>query len=384
MNRILRKLAMAPALLGLLGIIACSKQVTIAVPVPLTGDQAGQGEDVLHGAQLAVDQWNAKGGVLNTKIKLVSADDKGDADTAASLAKDWGNEKVAAVIGHYNSSSTLAALEVYYAKRTLMITPSSTNADVTKNGYPTIFRVCGRDDQQAKVAADYVMAAFPGAKVAVLNDKSPYGQELADAFLIDYKGASGKESVYYTGFDRSTSDFAPVVAKLKEAQPTVVYFGGLFLQGAALVKEMRAEGLTAAFMSGDGCYDPDFIRRAGAASEGALCTFYPDVESLTEARSAVAAYKQAFGKAPGPYSMLAYVATDLALQAMQKAGTTDSLKVSSVLHSNEFQTIMGNFKFDTKGDPAKAPWVIWKVDGGKFVVAPKPVPAPVPAQPVVK
>ncbi len=381
MNAILRSLAMTAAVLGLAGAVACSTKVTIAVPVPMTGDQAAQGQDVLHGAQLAVDQWNARGGVLGTKIKLVSADDKGDADTAASLAKDWGNEKVSAVIGHYNSSSTLAALEVYYAKRTLMISPSSTNADVTKNGYPTIFRVCGRDDQQAKVAANYVMAAFPDAKVAVLNDKSPYGQELADAFLIDYKALSNKDSVYYEGFDRSTSDFAPIVKKLKAAEPTFVYFGGLFVQGAGLLKEMRAQGVTAPFMSGDGCYDPDFIKQAGAAADGALCTFYPDVESLPEARSAVTAYKQAFGEAPGPYSMLAYVATDLALQAMQKAGTTDSLKVASVLHSGEFQTIMGSFKFDAKGDPATAPWVVWKAEGGKFVVAPKPVPAPaVPAE----
>ncbi len=384
MITILRKLAMVPALASLVGIMACSRQVTIAVPVPLTGDQAAQGEDVLHGAQLAVDQWNAKGGVLGNKIKLVSADDQGDADTAASLAKDWGNEKVAAVIGHYNSSSTLAALEVYYAKRTLMITPSSTNADVTKNGYPTIFRVCGRDDQQAKVAVGYVMAAFPNAKVAVLNDKSPYGQELADAFLIDYKGASGKESVYYAGFDRSTSDFAPIVAKLKEAQPTFVYFGGLFLQGVGLVKEMRAQGVTAVFMSGDGCYDPDFIQRAGAAAEGTLCTFYPNAESLPEAHSAVSAYKQAFGKAPGPYSMLAYVATDLALQAMRKTGTTDSLQVASALHSGEFQTIMGSFQFDAKGDPAKAPWVVWEAKGGKFQVAPKPATAPVSAPAAAK
>ena len=380
MRKTIARLSAALPLAGLLLLGACSRQVTIAVPVPLTGDQAEQGKDVLNGAQLAVDEWNARGGVLGRKIALESADDKGEEERAAALAKEWGNRKVAAVIGHYNSSSTLAAMEVYYEKRTLMITPSSTNADVTERGYPTIFRVCGRDDQQAQVAAAYVAKYFPDAKVALLHDKSPYGQELANQFLRDYQTLTKKESVYYGGFDRSTAEFAPIVAKLKEAAPTVVYFGGLFPQGSGLAKALREGGVNATFMSGDGCFDAAFLKGAGAAGEGALCTFFPDIEGLASAKAEVAAYRAKFGVAPGPYSLFAYVAADLALQGIAKAGTADAVPVARALHSGEFQTPLGTFGFNEKGDPVHTSYVVWKVQGGKFVPVDMNAPAPAPAQ----
>jgi branched-chain amino acid transport system substrate-binding protein len=304
----------------------------------------------------------------------VSADDKGDPDQALLVARQFTN-KVDAVIGHYNSNCTLAAEPLYDKKKMLMITPSSTNPDVTDRGYLTVFRVCGRDDQQGKSAAKYVADNFPGAKVAVINDKSSYGQDLANEFLKNYEFLTKKQSVYYGTIERTGVDIPSTVRKLKETQPTVVYFGGLWPQGASLVKQMRQAGLMATFVSGDGCYDPEFIKQAGDAAEGCLVTFIPDQKTLPTAQAVVKEYEKKYGDL-GPYSLYAYTAVTVALQGIKAAGTTNGVDVAHTLHKIEVDTPFGKMKFDAKGDPQQSPYVMWKVEAGKFVEVPMTPPAP--------
>ncbi len=379
----MRRLAVVAVALGvaLLGLGCSSGNIRVMVAGPMTGEQAKSGTDMKNGVQMAVDDWNAKGGVLGKKIVVTVGDDKGDADTALALAKQWsGNADL--VVGHYNSSCTLAAEEVYGKDHVLMITPSSTNPDVTDRGYLTIFRVCGRDDQQGRSAAQYVSVAFPGAKVAVLHDKSSYGQDLANEFLKNYEFTTKTQAALYTSIERAHVEFGDVVAKVKAAAPTVVYFGGLWPQGAELLKELRQAGVTATFVSGDGCFDPEFIKKAGADSaEGALMTFIPDQEKLASAKSVVDAYKAKYG-AVGPYSLYAYAATTAGLQGIAKTGNTDAREVARTLHKSEVETPLGQLKFDEKGDPQQSPYVMWKVQGGKFIEMPaQPTPAPAPAAP---
>ncbi len=354
---------------------SCSKRnIKLGLAAPLSGEQKRGGEDVLHGAQLAVDAWNAKGGVLGKPIVLVSADDKGDPDQALLVARQFTN-KVDAVIGHYNSNCTLAAEPLYDKEKMLMITPSSTNPDVTDRGYLTVFRVCGRDDQQGKSAAKYVADNFPDAKVAVINDKSSYGQDLANEFLKNYEFLTKKQSVYYGTIERTGVDIPSTVRKLKETQPTVVYFGGLWPQGASLVKQMRQAGLMATFVSGDGCYDPEFVSQAGDAAEGCLVTFIPDQKTLPTAQAVVKEYEKKYGDL-GPYSLYAYTAVTVALQGIKAAGTTNGVDVAHTLHKIEVDTPFGKMKFDAKGDPQQSPYVMWKVEAGKFVEVPMTPPAP--------
>jgi branched-chain amino acid transport system substrate-binding protein len=374
MNRSLVVLGIALLSLGL----ACSKRtVNVMVAAPLSGEQEKGGNDVLHGVQLAADEWNAKGGVLGKRIVLEAGDDKGDPETAAALAKKWAG-KADVVIGHYNSSCSLAAGEIYGKEHVLMITPSSTNPDVTDRGYLTIFRVCGRDDQQGKSAAQYVAAAFPGAKVAVLHDKSSYGQELANEFLKNFEFATKSQAAYYGSIERSHADFADVIAKIKAVEPTVVYFGGLWPQGAEILKEMRQAGMTSTFVSGDGCYDPQFIQRAGGDAEGTLVTFIPDQQKIPQAKPVIKEYRAKYGEI-GPYSLYAYTAAVAAFQAMAKAQSTGCIETAKALHAMEVQTPFGPMKFDDKGDPQQSPYVMWKVEGGKFVELPPASAAPAPA-----
>ncbi|MGC8762940.1 MAG: branched-chain amino acid ABC transporter substrate-binding protein [Acidobacteriota bacterium] len=365
----------------LLALLGCAdKQVVLGVAAPLSGEQAKSGQDVVNGVQLAVDEWNAKGGIKGKKVVVLTGDDKGDPDQALVVARLF-TKKAKAVVGHYNSPCTLAAIELYSKDKVPMVTPSSTNPDVTDRGYLTVFRVCGRDDQQGRSAAKYVVDHFPGAKVAVIHDKSSYGQDLANEFLKNFEFLTKTQSAFYGSIERTGVDIPAVVEKVKESGATVVYFGGLWPQGADLVKEMRQKGLTATFVSGDGCYDPQFLSAAGAAGEGTLVTFIPDQEKLPTAKAAVAAYKARYGNL-GPYSLYAYTAAVVALTAMEKAGTTDGVEVARTLHKIEVETPFGRLKFDEKGDPQQSPYVMWKVEGGKYVEVPMDAPpAPAPAGP---
>ena len=354
--------------------VSCSKRnIKLGLAAPLSGEQKRAGEDVLHGAQLAVDDWNAKGGVLGKPIVLVPADDKGDPDQALLVARQFIN-KVDAVIGHYNSNCTLAAEPLYDKAKMLMITPSSTNPDVTDRGYLTVFRVCGRDDQQGKSAAKYVADNFPDAKVAVINDKSSYGQDLANEFLKNYEFLTKHQSVYYGTIERTGVDIPSTVDKLKKVDPNIVYFGGLWPQGASLVKQMRQAGITATFVSGDGCYDPEFVKQAGPDAEGCLVTFIPDQTTLPTAQKVVEEYQKKYGDL-GPYSLYAYTAVTVALQGIKAAGTTNGVDVAHTLHKIEVETPFGKMKFDDKGDPQQSPYVMWKVENGKFVEVPMAPPA---------
>ena len=173
---------------ALVFLFACVKKgedmIKIGVAGPMTGDQAKMGTDFKNGVALAIDEWNAKGGVLGKKIRVLIEDDQHDPKQAVSIANKLVNEGVAGVIGHFNSSCSIPASDVYNRAGIPMITPASTNPQLTERGYRGVFRVCGRDDQQGRVAAQFAITQLKVKKVAVIHDKTTYGQGLADEFKI--------------------------------------------------------------------------------------------------------------------------------------------------------------------------------------------------------
>jgi branched-chain amino acid transport system substrate-binding protein len=337
----------------------------------MTGEQAKQGKDMLEGAQLAVEEWNARGGVLGKKVELLIGDDAQDPKQANAVANKMFTQGVIVIAGHYNSSCTIPASEVYNQRKMVCLTPASTNPQVTDRKYPTIFRVCGRDDQQGQAAARWVAKHMPEARVAVLDDKTTYGQGLAREFEKSYKGLTGKEPVFAGVIVKEDQDHTPVLTNMRGTSPDLVYFGGLYPQGGLIVKQMRQLGIKASFMSGDGTYDPEFIRIAGPENaEGSYLTFIPDQEKLPTAKKVVDAYKKRFGEV-GPYSLYSYEAINIALQGMVKAGTTtDGEKVAQAIHDMTFDTVFGPMQFDAKGDVLVSPYVMWQVQGGRLVQLP--------------
>jgi branched-chain amino acid transport system substrate-binding protein len=343
---------------------------TIAVGVvgPMTGDQAKQGKDMENGVRLAVDRWNTeKGGLLGKKLELLVEDDAQDPKQANNIAWKLSNAGVAGVIGHFNSSCTIPASDVYAKKGILMVTPASTNPQVTDRRLPTVFRVCGRDDQQGLVGAKYVAEKMAESKVAIIHDKTTYGQGLAEEFRKNYESLSGKKAVFFSGIVREDQDFTAVLTDLKSYSPDLIYFGGLYTQAALLVKQAKQLGITARWFSGDGTYDPEYIRIAGKENaEGTLLTFFPDQTTIPYARAILEEYQKRFGEV-GPYSVYSYISAQVIFEGIEKAGTTEGPKVADAIRAMKFDTAFGPMQFDDKGDPLESPYVVWDTRDGKFV-----------------
>lgn len=347
---------------------ACSKNndniIKIGVAGPMTGDQAKMGTDFKNGVTLAAQEWNAQGGVLGKKIVLMIEDDQHEPKQAVSIANKLVNAGVVGVIGHFNSNCSIPASDVYNRAGIPMISPGSTNPRLTDKGYKGVFRVCGRDDQQGKVGADFVINKLKLKRIAVIHDKTTYGQGLADEFK---KFITGKiDVVYYGGIIQGDKDFKTVLTSIKQKNPELVYFGGIYTEAGLLVRQARELGMNMPFMSGDGTIDPKFIEISGAkAAEGTYLTFSPDTRKIPSAKTFLQNYEKKFGEI-GPYSVYAYDAANILLSAIKAANTTESKAVTDKLHEMEFSGALGKIKFDAKGDVTSAPYVVWITKNGKF------------------
>ncbi|HBR22443.1 MAG TPA: branched chain amino acid ABC transporter substrate-binding protein, partial [Nitrospiraceae bacterium] len=248
----------------------CQKKedvIKIGIAGPMTGDQAKMGTDFKNGVTLAVEEWNAKGGVLGKKIEIMVEDDQHEPKQAVSIANKIVNAGAVGIIGHFNSSCSIPASDVYNRAGIPMISPGSTNPQLTEKRYKGVFRVCGRDDQQGKVGAEFVINELKLKKIAIIHDKTTYGQGLADEFK---KFITGKvEVVYYSGIIQGDKDFKTVLTAMKDKKPELIYFGGIYPEAGLIVRQAKELGINVPLMSGDGTIDPKFIEIAGVkAAEG--------------------------------------------------------------------------------------------------------------------
>ena len=362
-------------ILSMLILNSCAKKedtIKIGVAGPMTGDQSKMGMDVKNGAELAIKEWNQRGGALGKKIELLVEDDQHDPKQAVAVANKLVNAGIAGVIGHFNSSASIPASSVYNKAKIPMITPASTNPQFTEQGFTNVFRVCGRDDQQGLVAATFVADILKLKKVAVIHDKTTYGQGLADEFV---KALGNKvEVIYYSGITQGDKDFRAVLTALKGKKPQLLYFGGIYPEGGLLIKQARELGLNIHFMSGDGVIDAKFVEIAGPASEGSYLTFSPDPAHLPSAKDFLTSYRSNYGE-PGPYSIYSYDAANVMLNAITTAQTIEGEKISTVIHAMKHSGELGELQWDKKGDVLKSPYIVWTTRDGKFEEHWKPVEA---------
>lgn len=357
--------AVVAAFLALL--TGCTTQdvnvIKIGAAGPMTGSQSKMGIDLKNAVELAVAEWNEKGGVLGKKVSVVVGDDQADPKQAISVANKFVNQKVTAVVGHWNSSCSIPASEFYNKANMVMVTPATTNPKLTLQGFPRVFRVCGTDDQQGKVAAEFVLKKLKARRVAVIHDKTAYGQGLADFF----KNAlgSGVQVVYYGGIIQGDPDYKAVLTSIKEARPELYFFGGIYPEAGRLVRQAKELGLVAPMITGDGVYDPTFINIAGKAAEGTYVTFGKDPSGLPTAKAFLEKYRAKYGE-PGPYSIYAYDAANIILTAMAQTGSTDGVQMAGYIAKSSFKGAFGDIAFDKNGDVTKAPYVVWQVKDGAF------------------
>ena len=340
---------------------AAHADIKLGVAGPITGANAAFGAQLQRGVEQAVEDLNAKGGVMGQKISGEVGDDASDPKQGVSAANRFVGDGVKWVVGHFNSGVSIPASDVYQENGMLQITPASTNPKFTERNMWNTFRTCGRDDQQGQVAGDYIAAHFKDAKIAVLNDNTAYGKGLADATKAAMNKAGVKE-VLYEGVNTGEKDYSAVVSKVKASGAELVYWGGLHPEGGLIRRQMTDQGIKATMMSGDGITDNEFAAIAGPGAEGTLMTFGPEAKNRPENAEIVKEFT-AKNFDPQAYTLYSYAAVQVMAQAADAAKSVDPKKMEEYMHAGHaFHTVLGDISFDKKGDLTKAGYVMytWK------------------------
>ncbi|MGB6350284.1 MAG: branched-chain amino acid ABC transporter substrate-binding protein [Pseudolabrys sp.] len=338
-------------------------QVKLAVGGPITGPSAATGAQMKNGVDQAAADINAAGGILGQKVVVSYGDDVSDPKQGVSVANKFSADGVKFVIGHYNSGVTIPSSEVYQENGILQITPASTNPTVTERKMWNIFRVCGRYDQQAQVAGEYIEKHFKGKKIAIVHDKTTYGKGLADE-TRKTMGKAGMKDVLYEGVNTGEKDYSALVSKIKQSGAELIYWGGLYTEGGLIVRQMRDQGVKAPLMGGDGITSDEFASIGGPGVEGTLMTYGPDPRNKPDAKKVVEEFR-AKKFEPEAYTLYSYAGAQVIKQAAEAAKSLDPKKVAEKMHSGmQFKTVLGDIAFDKKGDITKLDYVmyIWKKD----------------------
>jgi branched-chain amino acid transport system substrate-binding protein len=339
---------------------ALAEDMTIAVAGPMTGGESAFGRQMKNGADMAIADINAAGGVLGKKLALDVEDDACDPKQARSVAEKIGSAKIPFVAGHYCSSSSIPASEAYAESNVLQITPASTNPAFTERKLWNVARVCGRDDQQGLVAGNYIARHFKGKNIAILDDKTTYGKGLADETKKALNKAGVKEKLYES-YTKGDKDFNAIVSRLKAQNIDLVYVGGYHQEAGLIVRQMRDQGLKTILMAGDALVDKEYASITGPAGEGTLFTFPPDPRKKPTAAAIVEKFK-AKNIDPEGYTLYTYAAIQVWSQAAAKAGTTDPKKVMDTIKAGTWDTVTGKIQYDAKGDIKQVDYVVYKWD----------------------
>ena len=343
-------------------ITAANAEIKIGVAGPLTGNAQGAGEQLQAGAQRAVADINADGGLLGQQLALISVDDACDPKQAEAAARQLVSQGVAFVVGHYCSGTSIAASPIYEAAGIVMISPASTNPKVTEGGHKNVFRVCGRDDKQGVIAGDYLADTYATSKIAIIHDGSAYGLGLVEVTKKQLN-QRGVTEVMYEGYMPDQKDYLSLVEKLTAAKADVLYVGGYVSDIALIIRQAKAKLPALKLVAGDSLASEDFLITAGEAGEGAYFTFGPDIRLRPEAATIVAAFRDEVGYEPLGYTLYSYGTVQAWAQAVQQAGSLESVGVIGALHKGKFDTVLGNIGFDEKGDVTGISTFVWYVTG---------------------
>ncbi|SRR5579885_1552042 len=342
--------------------------ILVGVAGPMSGPFAFVGEQLKRGAQQAADDINGKGGVLGRKLKLAVSDDGCDAQQATTVANQFVQQKATLVVGHFCSIASIPASSVYAPASILQITPASSDPKLTDEaaakGWTNVFNIAGRADAQGGVAGDYLAAKYKGKKVAVLDDKSPYGKSLAD----EARKAMGKKGLKEAVGDQVSQgdkDFSSLIGKLKQAGVAAVYYGGYQAEAALLVRQAQEQGLKAQFIGADALVTDEFWKASGPAGEGVLMTFRTDPRDLPAAKDVVEEFKTQ-NYDPAGYTLFAYAAVQIFADAAAQAKSVKLAELSKALHSHKYATVVGAVAFDKKGDVINPDYALYVWHNGKY------------------
>ncbi|MHB8533880.1 MAG: branched-chain amino acid ABC transporter substrate-binding protein [Sulfuricaulis sp.] len=365
-----------------LGLTACGKKDGVATDAsgemivrigsvsPLTGPQAHLGKDNYNGALMAIDEVNAEGVTLGgRKVKFVleSEDDQADPRTATIVAQKLVDEHVAGVIGHLNSGTTIPASKIYSDAGIPQISPSATAIAYTAQGYKTAFRVMTNDRQQGRVLGEFAVKQMNAKHVAIIDDRTAYGQGLADEVAQAVQAAGGTVVAREYTTDRST-DFLAILTSIKGRKPDLVFYGGMDAQGAPMVRQMHSLGMQTAFLGGDGMQTAEFLKLAGADAEGVTASSPGlPLDSMPGGRAFREKFTAQYGTIQN-YAPYAYDAVMTLVAAMKSADSADPARYLPALARVQRDGVTGHISFDEHGDIQRGAITLYRVKNGKWEV----------------
>jgi branched-chain amino acid transport system substrate-binding protein len=334
--------------------------ILIGAAGPITGGNAALGAQMVIGAEQAVADINARGGVLGQKVKLELGDDACDPKQAVSIANRYASEGAVFVAGHLCSSSSIPASKVYAEEGVLEITPASTNPRYTDEGSWNTFRTCSRDDQQGKLAGDTLAKEFKDKKVVILHDNSTYGKGVADETKKNMN-AHGLQEVLYTAYVPGERDYSALISRLKQVGAEVAYIGGYHPEIGLIARQAKEQGLKLQIVGADALDTSEYWQVSGDAGEGTLFTYGSDPSIRPTAAAVVKEFTDK-GIKPEGFSLYTYAAIQVWAEAVKKANTTDARKVAETLKADgPWDTLLGPISYDKKGDVTTVDyvWYIW-------------------------
>lgn len=347
--------------------------IKVATQTPLSGEQAAIGEHIKLGAQLAIEEAAKNFRGLGFDLVLVPYDDQAKPEVGVANARNIvADPDILLIVGHFNSGVALPASEVYKDSMLAMISPANTATEITDRGYANVNRVCGRDDIQGPVGARFAARDLKLKTVYIVHDKTLYGQGIADMF----RNEATKLGMKILGYDgtEERANFAPMIIPMKAKNPDLVYFGGIYHQGALLLKQMREKGVTALYMGPDGLDSSEMVKIAASRVIG---TYYTTVAGPMDAYPESAAfakkYKERFGKTVESFGMYGYDAAMVGLKAMEQViranrgkKPTRAQVTTAVRKLQGFKGVTGTIAFDEKGDPVKAKYFVLRFEQTRY------------------
>jgi len=346
--------------------------VKIGHAAPLTGTQAHIGKDNENGVRLAIEEANAAGIVIGgqkIRFQLLSEDDQADPKNGTIVAHKLADAEINGMIGHLNSGTTIPASRVYHDAGIPQISPSATNPKYTQQGFKSAFRTMANDEQQGRLLGQFATRNLAAKRIAIIDDRTAYGQGLADEFEKSVKASGGIIVAREFTTDKST-DFRAILTAIKGKQPDVLFFGGMDPQGGPLMRQVRSLGITAQFLGGDGVYTPEFIKLAGDAAEGAYGSL-PGVP-LEKMPSGIAfrdKYRAKYNREIQLYAPFCYDAVNIMIEAMKRADSVKPEKYLPELAKTDHHGVTARIVFDERGDLKAGAITFYRVRNGKWEVA---------------
>ncbi len=342
--------------------------ITIGVAIPLTGSSAQDGESIKNGVTIAVDEINAKGGINGKKVALNIQDDKSDPKEAAIVANKLAEDKsVLAVVGHFNSSATLAGAPIYNKAGVVEISPGSSSPAVTKAG-PYTFRVITTDAYQGDFVANWAINDLKLKRIAIIYENTDYGKGLSDVFAKKAKDLGATIVANDSYLAGETKDFSAILTKIKSQSPDMLFIGGLYNETALIAKQAKAMGLNVPIMGVDAIYSNALIDLGKESVEGVLLPgFFHEQTTNPVAQSFIKAYKEKYKKDPATYAAYGYDAAKIVIDSIAKAGTDRKAIRDNMAKVKGFQGATGINTFDENGDVMKEPLRL-QIKDGKFQI----------------